>query len=60
MQEGVALISHLTCYMWQQGPCETSNRLCVLCIRGLNTCSVSLTAVFVCVNVHVCEGSQIN
>lgn len=48
-----ALIFLLTCYMWQQEPSETSSRLCVLCIRGVNTCSVCLTAVFVCLYVRV-------
>lgn len=42
-----ALIFPLTCYMWQQEPSQISNRLCVLCFRGINTCSVCLTAVFV-------------
>ena len=42
-----ALIFPLTCYMWQQEPSQISDRLCVLCFRRINTCSVCLTAVFV-------------
>lgn len=56
VQEPAALIFHLTWYMCQREPPETSDRLRGLCITGISTCSVCLAAVF----ISVCKGPFLN
>lgn len=56
VQEPAALIFHLTWYMCQREPPETSDRLRGLCITGISTCSVCLAAVF----IGVCKGPFLN
>lgn len=47
VQEAVALIFLLTCYIWQQESSEMRSRLCGLCIEGRTHAAVCWTAVFV-------------